>query len=84
MKTKEMTKANLESVLLEFRVEAGKPGPAILEAYCRRYPQFARELTELYGGTLTLEDAPAGGLRARVELPALSSETTAARGTSGH
>jgi len=45
---------------------------------------IARELTELYGGTLTLEDAPAGGLRARVELPALSSETTAARGTSGH
>jgi hypothetical protein len=46
MKAKEMTKANLESVLLEFRVEAGRPGPAILEAYCRRYPQFARELTD--------------------------------------
>jgi hypothetical protein len=46
MKAKEMTKANLESVLLEFRVEAGKPGPAILEAYCRRYPQYARELTD--------------------------------------
>jgi signal transduction histidine kinase len=28
------------------------------------------DLAELYGGALTLEDAPAGGLRARVELPA--------------
>ena len=45
MKPKEMTKTNLESVLFEFRAEAGVPGPGILEAYCRRYPQFARELT---------------------------------------
>lgn len=46
MKATEMTKTNLESVLFEFRVEAGAPRPGILEAYCRRYPQFARELTD--------------------------------------
>lgn len=39
-------KANLESVLLDFRVEAGRPRPGVLEAYCRRYPQFAHELTD--------------------------------------
>lgn len=46
MKAKEMTKTNLESVLFEFRAEAGVPRPGILEAYCRRYPQYARELTD--------------------------------------
>jgi len=46
MKAKEMTKTNLESVLLDFRIEAGVPNPAILETYCRRYPKFARELTD--------------------------------------
>ena len=46
MKANETTKANLESVLLEFRVEAGTPRPGVLEVYCRRYPQFARELTD--------------------------------------
>jgi len=46
MKATEMKQANLESVLLDFRVEAGTPRPAILEQYCRRYPQFARELTD--------------------------------------
>lgn len=46
MKAIEKTKANLESVLLEFRVEAGMPRPGILEIYTRRYPQFARELTD--------------------------------------
>ena len=45
MKAKAMTK-NLESVLFEFRAEAGVPRPGILEAYTRRYPQFARELTD--------------------------------------
>ena len=43
---KEMTKANLDAVLLDFRVEAGLPRPTILEAYSRQYPQFARELTD--------------------------------------
>ena len=46
MKVKETMKANLESVLLQFRVEAGMPRPGILEIYTRRYPQFARELTD--------------------------------------
>ena len=45
MKAKAMTK-NLESVLFEFRAETGVPGPGMLEAYCRRYPQFSRELTD--------------------------------------
>lgn len=41
-RTKEM---DLNSVLLEFRVEAaGAPNPAVLDAYCRKYPQHAREL----------------------------------------
>jgi len=32
-------------VLLDFRVEAaGAPNPAILDTYCRKYPQYAREL----------------------------------------
>lgn len=36
---------DLNSVLLEFRVEAaGAPNPAMLDAYCRKYPQYAREL----------------------------------------
>ena len=47
MKTNQMKQENLESVLLEFRIEAGEgPKPAILESYCRLYPQFARELTD--------------------------------------
>jgi signal transduction histidine kinase len=31
---------------------------------------IVRELTELYGGTISLEDSPLGGLRARLRLPA--------------
>lgn len=46
MKATQMKLMNLESVLLNFRVEAGAPTPAILEEYCRQYPQFARELTD--------------------------------------
>jgi signal transduction histidine kinase len=33
---------------------------------------IVRELAELYGGSVTLEQAPAGGLRARLKLPAAS------------
>lgn len=58
MKANETTKANLESVLLEFRVEAGEPRPGVLEAYCRRYPQFARELTD-YAVEWLLDEAMA-------------------------
>jgi signal transduction histidine kinase len=31
---------------------------------------IVRELTELYGGSVTLDASPAGGLRARLRLPA--------------
>jgi signal transduction histidine kinase len=31
---------------------------------------IVRELAELYGGTISLDNAPSGGLRARLELPA--------------
>jgi signal transduction histidine kinase len=44
---------------------------------------IAREIAELYGGTLTLGESPLGGVRARLSVPAISSETTAAPGTSG-
>jgi hypothetical protein len=46
MKANKMTQANLDVVLLDFRAEAGAPKSSILDAYCRRYPQFARELTD--------------------------------------
>jgi hypothetical protein len=47
MKMNPMKQENLESVLLEFHIEAGEqPKPSILDLYCRRYPQFARELTD--------------------------------------
>ena len=47
MKANQMKQVELDSVLLEFRVETGgRPKPAVLEAYCRRYPQYARELTD--------------------------------------
>jgi hypothetical protein len=42
-----MKQANLDSVLLEFRVEAGGgPKPAVLDAYCRKYPEYAQDLTD--------------------------------------
>ena len=65
------TEANLESVLLEFRVEAGTPRPGILEIYTRRYPQFARELTD-YAVDWLLEEALA------VEAPSDEEEDAAA------
>lgn len=47
MKANEMKQGNLDSILLDFRIEAaGVPKPAVLEAYCRKYPQYARELTD--------------------------------------
>jgi signal transduction histidine kinase len=36
---------------------------------------IVRDLAELYGGSITLDDSPAGGLRARLRLPAAASET---------
>lgn len=47
MKANETKQKNLDSVLLDFHVEtANAPNPAVLEAYCRKYPQYARELTD--------------------------------------
>ncbi len=47
METKQMKQGELESVLLGFRVEAaGAPKPEILDEYCKRYPQYAHELTD--------------------------------------
>lgn len=47
MKANEMKQENLDSILLDFRIEAaGVPKPTVLEAYCRKYPQYARELTD--------------------------------------
>lgn len=44
-------------MLLEFHVEsAGCPKPAILEEYCRRYPEYAHELTD-YALEWLLDDA---------------------------
>jgi NAD(P)-dependent dehydrogenase (short-subunit alcohol dehydrogenase family) len=31
---------------------------------------IVRDLSELYGGSIALDDSPLGGLRARVSLPA--------------
>ena len=33
---------------------------------------IVRDLAELYGGSITLEDTPMGGLRARLRLPAVT------------
>ena len=60
MKANKMTQANLDTVLLDFRAEAGAPEPSILDAYCRRYPQFARELTD-YALEWLIDDAMAQG-----------------------
>lgn len=72
MKANEMKQANLESVLLDFRVEAVAPRPAILEQYCRRYPQFARELTD-YALEWLIESATAEETSADVVQGASSS-----------
>jgi signal transduction histidine kinase len=36
---------------------------------------IVRDLAELYGGTIALESAPSGGLRARLQLPACPEQT---------
>jgi len=46
-------------VLLDFRVDAGSgPNPVVLDAYCRQYPQYARELTD-YALEWLIDDAMA-------------------------
>lgn len=77
MKTNQMTKMNLESLLLDFRLEAGAPKPAILEEYCRRYPQFARELTDyalewLVDAAMEAVETPAESTSAAASSPLVS------------
>lgn len=77
MNAKQMKQANLDSVLLEFRVEAaGGPKPALLDAYCRKYPEYAHELTDyavqwLIGDALAAT-APSGAAAHNASSPLVS------------
>lgn len=77
MNAKQMKQANLDSVLLEFRVEAaGGPKPALLDAYCRKYPEYAHELTDyavqwLIGDALAAT-APSGAAAHKASSPLVS------------
>jgi len=55
----------LRTVVLErgVRIDEAAPGSGLGLA-------IVRELAELYGGSIALDDSPLGGLRARVSLPA--------------
>jgi signal transduction histidine kinase len=55
----------LRTIVLErgVRIDEAAPGSGLGLA-------IARDLVELYGGSITLDDSPLGGLRARVSLPA--------------
>jgi len=55
----------LRSVVLErgIRIDEAAPGSGLGLA-------IVRDLAELYGGSISLEDSPLGGLRARLSLPA--------------
>jgi hypothetical protein len=72
-----MKQANLDSVLLEFRVEAGGgPKPAVLDAYCRMYPEYAQELTDyavqwLIGDALAAVE-PSGATAHKASSPLVS------------
>lgn len=73
MNTKQTNQANLDSVLLDFRVEAaGGPKPVVLEAYCRKYPQYARELTDYAVQWLIGDALAATAVRPDVEQRASS------------
>lgn len=74
MKANEMKQENLDSILLDFRVEAANaPNPDVLEAYCRKYPQYARELTD-YAVQWLIDDALVATTPGEdVEQPASSS-----------
>lgn len=56
---------NLRDAVLQrgVRVDEAAPGSGLGLA-------IVRDLAELYGGTISLEDSPLGGLRARLRLPA--------------
>ena len=55
----------LRTVVLErgVRIDQASPGSGLGLA-------IVRDLSELYGGSISLDDSPLGGLRARVSLPA--------------
>lgn len=57
--------ANLRTVVLErgVRIDEATPGSGLGLA-------IVRELSEIYGGSVSLEGSPTGGLRARLVLPA--------------
>lgn len=63
MDTKKMSQTILNSVLIDFRIDAvDGPKPAVLDTYCRKYPQYAHELTDyavqwLIGDTIAAMDA---------------------------
>jgi signal transduction histidine kinase len=56
--------ASMRQVVLQrgVRVDEAAPGSGLGLA-------IVRDLAELYGGSISLDDAPQGGLRARLELP---------------
>lgn len=46
MNTAQLANTDLQSVLYEFRLENEAATPSALDAVCRAYPQFAKELTD--------------------------------------
>lgn len=73
MNPKKTNQVNLDSVLLDFRVEAaGGPNAAILERYCKEHPQYARDLTE-YAVQWLIGDALASAEQAGQAAPAVTS-----------
>lgn len=73
MKMNEMKKADLDSVLFDFRLEADSaPNPAILDTYCRKYPQYARDLTDYAVQWLIEEVIDATAVSGDIEKPASS------------
>lgn len=72
MKERPTNEMDLNSVLLEFRVEAASaPNPAILDAYCRKYPQYARELAD-YAVQWLIGDALAATANEAAPVPGSS------------
>ncbi|MHB1926161.1 MAG: hypothetical protein ACYCRD_02710 [Leptospirillum sp.] len=71
----------MESVLLDFHIEAGTPKPAILDAYCKQYPQYAHELTD-YALEWLIRDSIAGSSKECSEVVNASSSQLVSRAIS--